>query len=156
LRYGSISVALQFQAAQADALKLAQQIMQFDILVLLPPLQLQFGAQSVSDKTDPHMVAQLIGSAVKYRAHAQIRFQMAEGILHLQKIFVMRQHSGGRHLLRVGIGAQQITVITNRFCADRRGASAVTAKRPSATLSLSIQSCLGRIFWRSRRLASSL
>ena len=44
------------QTAQPDALQLPEQIMDFNRLVLLPPLHSQFGAQPISQETNPDMV----------------------------------------------------------------------------------------------------
>src|SRR6266446_2179036 len=118
------SFATDFQVPQPNALELSEQVMDFNGLVLLPPLDIEFGAQPISQETNPHMIAHSVGSSVKHRAHSQIGFQVTKSIFDLQEVLVMVNHTGLGNLLSGGVGPQQIKAIADCLAEDQVAAAA--------------------------------
>src|SRR5437773_2770784 len=98
--------------------------MDFNRLVLLAPLGLQFGAQPISQETNPNMIAYTIWSPVKHRAHSQVILQVTKGILYFQEALVVADHARTGDLLGGGIGCQQIKTVADRLGADQFAAAA--------------------------------
>ena len=64
------------------------------------------------------MVAHAIRAVMKYRAYAQIIFQVAEGVFNFLEVLVMRDHSRVGDLLGRGIGSQEIKAVALGFGVD--------------------------------------
>lgn len=70
------------------------------------------------------MVAHPVGPVVKNGAHAQIVFQMTEGVFDSQEVFVVSQHACWRDFPSCGVGAQKVESVLGGFGLDDRGALA--------------------------------